>query len=89
MFSASALTSVGRNSISLSSQASNKNIVSFLAWRSARKEQWEEKGGRLPCCLLGKALNGILPSLCGSQADRPSSLAVAVAQSDLKQANRT
>ena len=37
---------------------------------------------------LGKALNGIPPSLCGKQVVGPSSLPVVVAQSDERHANR-
>ena len=37
---------------------------------------------------LGKALNGMPPSLCGRQMVGPSSLPVVVAQSDERHANR-
>ena len=37
---------------------------------------------------LGKALNGMPPSLCGRQMVGPSSLHVVVAQSDEEHANR-
>ena len=37
---------------------------------------------------LGKELNGMLPSLCGRQMVGPSSLPVAVAQSNERHANR-
>ena len=48
----------------------------------------ENKPASFLAVSLGKALNGMPPSLCGKQMVGPSSLPVAVAQSDERHANR-
>ena len=48
----------------------------------------ENKLASLLVVSLGKALNGMSPSLCGRQMVGPSSLPVVVAQSDERHANR-
>ena len=48
----------------------------------------ENKPASLLVVSLGKALNGMPPSLCGRQMVGPSSLPAVVAQSDERHANR-
>ena len=48
----------------------------------------ENKPASLLVVSLGKALNGMPPSLCGTQMVGPSSLPAVVAQSDERHANR-
>ena len=48
----------------------------------------ENKPASLLDVPLGKALNGMPPSLCGRQMAGPSSLSAVVAQSDERHANR-
>ena len=72
-----------------SHQKTLKNgIHSFPAWRSAHKDSVENKPASFLVVSLGKALNGMPPSLCGRQMVRPSSLPAVVAQSDQRHANR-
>ena len=52
------------------------------------KDSVENKLASLLVVSLGKALNGMPPSLCGRQMVGPSSLPVVVAQSDERPANR-
>ena len=54
-------------------------IHSFPAWRSAHRNSVENKPASLLVVSLGKALNGMPPSLCGRQMAEPSSLPVVVA----------
>ena len=61
---------------------------SFPAWRSANRDSVENKLINLLVVSLGKALNGMPPSLCGRQMVGPNSLPVVVAQSDERHANR-
>ena len=64
-------------------------IHSFPAWRSAyKRDSVENKPASLLVVSLGKALNGMPPSLCGKQMMGPSSLPVVVVQSDERHANR-
>ena len=51
-------------------------IYSFPAWRSANKDSAKNKPSSLLVVSLGKALNGMPPSLCGRQMVGPSSLPV-------------
>ena len=91
MVSASALQSVNLGFISLveSYQKILQNgIHSFPAWRSAHKDNVENKPASLFVVSLGKALNGAPPSLRGRQMVGPSSLPAVVAQSDERRANR-
>ena len=91
MVRASAPQSVDLGFISLveSYQKTLKNgIHSFPAWRSAQRDSVENKPASLLVVSLGKALNGMPPSLCGRQMVGPSSLPVVVAQSDERHANR-
>ena len=48
----------------------------------------ENKPSSLLVVSLGKTLNGMPPSLCGRQVAGPSSLPVAVAQSNLRLAKK-
>ena len=52
------------------------------------RDSVENKPASLLVVSLGKALNGMPPSLCGRQMVGPSSLPVVVAQSDERHANR-
>ena len=52
------------------------------------RDSVENKPASLLVVSFGKALNGMPPSLCGGQMVEPSSLPVAVAQSDERHANR-
>ena len=52
------------------------------------RDSVENKPASLLVVSLGKAFNGMLPSLCGRQMVGPSSLPVVVAQSDERHANR-
>ena len=82
MLRASALQSVDLGFISQveSLQKTLKNgIHSFPAWRSANRDSVENKPASLLVVSLGKTLNGMPPSLCGSQVVGPSSLPVVVA----------
>ena len=91
MVRASASQSVDLGFISFveSYQKTLKNgIHSFPSWRSAHRDSVENKPASLLIVSLGKALNGMLPSLCGRQMVGPSSLPVVVAQSDERHANR-
>ena len=92
MVRASASQSVDLGFISLveSYQKTLKNgIHRFPAWRSAKKrDSVENKPASLLVVSLGKALNGMPPSLCGRQMVGPSSLPVVVAQYDERHANR-
>ena len=91
MVRASASQSVDLGLISLveSCQKTLKNgIHSFPAWRSAHRDSVENKSAGLLVVSMGKALNGMPPSLCGRQMVGPSSLPVVVAQSDERHANR-
>ena len=90
--SASQPADLGFVSLVESYQKTLKNgIHSFPAWLSAPKG-WrpsvENKPASLLVVSLGKALNGMPPSLCGRQMVGPSSLPVAVAQSDKRHAIR-
>ena len=70
-------------------QKTLKNVIhSFPAWRSAHRDSVENKPASLLVVSLGRALNGMPPSLCGRQMVGPSSLPVVVAQSDERHANR-
>ena len=62
-------------------------IHSFPTWRLAHRDSVENKPASL-LVSLGKALNGMPPSLCGRQMVGPRSLPVVVAQSDERPANR-
>ena len=62
-------------------------IHSFPAWRLAHRDSVENKPASL-LVSLGKALNGMPPSLCGRQMVGPRSLPVVVVQSDERHANR-
>ena len=62
-------------------------IHSFPAGHSARSDSVENKPASLLVVFLGKALNGMPPSSCGRQMAGPSSLPLAVAQSDERLAN--
>ena len=53
-----------------------------------KRDSVENKPASLLVVSLGKALNGMPPSLCGRQMVGPSSLPVVVAQSDERHANR-
>ena len=64
------------------------DIHSFHTWRSAHGDSVENKLASLPVVSLGKALNGMPPSLCGRQVVGPSSLPVMEAQSDERHADR-
>ena len=51
-----------------SCQKTLKNgIYNFPAWRLAQKGKCGEQAGKLGCCVLGEAINGMLPPLCGRQ----------------------
>ena len=79
---ASALQSVDLRLISQveSYQKTFKNhIYSFPAWRSTNRDSVENKPASLLVVSFGKTLNGITPSLCGTQMVGPSSLPVVVA----------
>ena len=52
------------------------------------RDSVENKPASLLVVSLGKALNGMPPSLCGRQMVGPSSLPVVVALSDERYANR-
>ena len=52
------------------------------------RDSVENKPASLLVVSLGKALNGMPPSLCGRQMVGPSSLPVVVAQSNKRHANR-
>ena len=52
------------------------------------RDSVENKPASLLVVSLGRALNGMPPSLCGRQMVGPSSLPVVVAQSDERHANR-
>ena len=52
------------------------------------KDSVENKPASLLVVFLGKALNGMSPSLCGRQMVGPSSLPAVVAQRDERHANR-
>ena len=52
------------------------------------RDSVENKPASFLVVSLGKALNGMPPSLCGRQMVGPSSLPVVVAQSDERHANR-
>ena len=53
-------------------------IYSFPGWRSANMDSVESKPASLLVVSLGKALNGMPPSLCGRPMVGPSSLPVVV-----------
>ena len=88
--SASQSVDLGFISLVESHQKTLKNgIHSFPAWRSAyKRDSVESKPASLLVLSLGKALNGMPPSLCGRQMVGPSSLPVVVVQSDERHANR-
>ena len=66
--SASQLVDLGFISLVESYQKTSKNgIHSFPAWRSAHRDSVENKPASLLVVSLGKALNGMPPSLCGRQ----------------------
>ena len=72
-----------------SHQKTLKNgIYSFPAWGSGNRESVENRPACLPVVFLGKALNGMPPSLCGRQVAGTSSLTIVVAQSDQRHENR-
>ena len=86
---ASQLVDLGFIFLVESYQKTLKNgIHSFPAWRSAHRDSVENKPASSLVVSLGKALNGMPPSLCGRQMVWPSSLPVVVAQSDERHANR-
>ena len=62
-------------------------IHSSLLGAQHKRDSVEKKPASLLVVSLGKALNGMLPSLCGRKVVRPSSLPVVVAQSDERHAN--
>ena len=53
------------------------------------RDSVENKPASLLVVSLGKAFNGMTPSLCGRQMVGQSSLPVVVAQSDERHSNRT
>ena len=76
-------------SLSESYQKTLKNgIHSFPASCSADRDSVENKPAILLVVSLDKALNEMPPSSCGRQVAGPSSLLIAVAQSDGRHANR-
>ena len=91
MVRASASQSVDLGFIPLveSYQKTLKNgIHSFPLGAQQIRASVENKPASLLVVSLGKALNGMLPSLCGRQMVGPSSLPVVVAQFDERHANR-
>ena len=92
MVRASALQSVDLGFISLveSYQKTLKKMVFTASLLGAQhiRDSVENKPASLLVVSLGKALNGMPPSLCGRQMVGPSSLPVVVAQSDERHANR-
>ena len=63
-------------------------FTAFLLGAQHIRDSVENKPTSLLVVSLGKALNGMPPSLCGRQMVGPSSLPVVVAQSDERHANR-
>ena len=91
MVGASASHSVHLGFISKSSHTKRLNEIVFtssLLGAQHIKKSVENKPTSFLVVSLGKALNGIPPSLCGRQMMGPSSLPVVVAQSDKRHANR-
>ena len=92
MVRASASQSVDLGFISLveSYQKTFKKMVFTTSLLDAQHitDSVENKAASLLVVSLGKALNGIPPSLCGRQMVGPNSLPVVVAQSDERHANR-
>ena len=64
------------------------HFAPFLLGAQHIRDSVENKPASLLVVSLGKALNGMPPSLCGRQMVGPSSLPVVVAQSDERHANR-
>ena len=64
-------------------------VHNFPAWRSAHEDSVENEPASMLVVSLGKALNGMPPSLCRRQVAGPSSLPIVVAQSDERHASRT
>ena len=91
MVRASALQSVDLVFIfQVESHQKTLKMVSTASLLGARhiRDSVENKPASLLVVSLGKALNGMPPSLCGRQMVGPSSLQVVVAQSDERHANR-
>ena len=63
-------------------------FTAFLLGAQHIRDSVENKPASLLVVSLGKALNGIPPSLCGRQMVGPRSLPVVVAKSDERHANR-
>ena len=63
-------------------------FTAFLLGAQHIRDSVENKPASLLVVSLGKALNGMPPSLCGRQMVGPSSLPVMVAKSDERYANR-
>ena len=91
MVRASASQSVDWGSFPLSSHTKRLLKMVFTAsllGAQQIRDSVENKPASLLVVSLGKALNGMPPSLCGRQMVGPSSLLVVVAQSDERHANR-
>ena len=63
-------------------------FTAFLLGAEHIRDRVENKPASFLDVSLGKALNGIPPSVCGRHMVGPSSLPVVVAQSDERHANR-
>ena len=87
--SASQLVDLGFISLVESYQKTFKKMVFTASLLGAQhiRDSVENKPASV-LVFLGKALNGMPPSLCGRQMVGPSSLPVVVAQSDERHANR-
>ena len=91
MIRASALQSVHLGFILQSRVIPNNlknSIQCFSVGAQHKKESVENKPESLLVLLLGKALNGMPPSLWGKQVVGSSSLPVVVTQSDKRHANK-
>ena len=88
MVRASASQSVDLGFISLVESYQKMVFTASLLGAQHIRDSVKNKPASLLVVSLGKALNGMPPSLCGRQMVGPSSLPVVVAQSDERHANR-
>ena len=87
--SASQSADLGFVSNSSHTKRLNMTFTAFLLGGQRKRDSSENKPESLLVVSLGKTLNRMLPSLCSKQMAGPSSLPVAVAQSQDLQKGRT
>ena len=69
-------------------QNTNKMVFTAFLFGAQHRDNVGNKSASLLVVFLGKAYNGMPPSLCGRQVAGPSSLPGMVAYSDERHANR-